>query len=65
MISTEHLLWLGASAYTFGATIVDDPRIEKGDIVEFDDGSRLMVQSFSNDYSRGSRATMQINGCRV
>ena len=65
LISTEQLLWKGAQAFAFGATIVDDPRIEKGDIIEFEDGSRLLVQTFSNDYSRGALATMQINGFRV
>jgi hypothetical protein len=65
LISTEHLIWLGASAYAYGATIVDDPRVEVGDIIEFDDGARLLVQSFSNDYSRGAKASMEISGFRV
>jgi hypothetical protein len=65
LISTEHLIWLGAASYAYGATIVDDPRIEVGDILEFEDGARLLVQSFSNDYTRGAKATMEINGFRV
>jgi hypothetical protein len=65
LTATEHLIWLGSSAYAYGATIVDDPRIEVGDIVEFEDGARLLVQSFSNNYTRGAKATMELNGFRV
>lgn len=64
-VSVSHLVWLAAQGFAFGATIVDDPRIERGDILEFEDGSRLLVDDFTNDYTRGSAAVMEVSGFRV
>lgn len=64
-VAVSHLVWLAAGAFSFGATIVDDPRIERGDIIEFEDGSRMFVQDFSNDYTRGSAAVMEVTGFRA
>ena len=64
-IATNHLVWLAAQSFSYGLTMVDDPRVELGDILEFEDGTRVMVQGFSNDYTRGAPAVMEISGFRV
>jgi hypothetical protein len=50
------------AATSFGLSIVDDPRIEEGDIVELADGSRVFVTSFSRDLSPGAPAVLEIGG---
>lgn len=61
-IMVKHLLYLHSGNYGMEATIEDDPRIEVGDILLFEDGSRIMVKGFSNDFTRGSPADMRVQG---
>lgn len=51
-----------AQNYEVRVTLIDDPRIEKGDILLFEDGSRVMVMGFGNDFSRGSKALINVSG---
>jgi hypothetical protein len=53
----------GASAYNL--SIVDDTRIEPGDIIELADGSRVYVTGYSRDLANGSPAVLQITGFRA
>jgi hypothetical protein len=48
-----------------GVEIVDDPRIEVGDILEFADGSRMLVRGFNSDLSRDAPAIMSVEGILV
>lgn len=61
-LMVKYLMYLNASNYEMQVDMVDDPRIEKGDIVLFEDGSRLMVTGFSNEFTRGSSATISVTG---
>lgn len=61
-LAIKQLLYLHASNYSMEFTLVDDSRIEKGDILLFEDGSRVMVMGFSNDFTRGAQAEIQVSG---
>jgi hypothetical protein len=50
---------------SYNVTIVDDPRIEPGDILELHDGTRLYVTGYSRDLSRGAAAMLEIQGFMV
>jgi hypothetical protein len=73
ILSEEHaretvvnrLAYLNASNYELSVTLVDDARIEKGDILLFEDGTRMMVLSFSNDFSRGASARIDVSGMLI
>jgi hypothetical protein len=58
----QRLMYLQAANYEMTVVIRDDPRIEKGDILLFEDGSRLMVSGFSCDVSRGAPAELAVSG---
>ena len=59
---TSYLLYRNAENYSVSFTMVDDPRIEVGDVLQFEDGSRILVSDFQNDFSRGAPANIQITG---
>jgi hypothetical protein len=46
------------------AQIIDDPRLEPGDIVELPDSSRVFVQDYERNLTRGSPALLTIRGFR-
>lgn len=60
--AARELIYQSRAATSYQATIVDDPRIERGDIVELDDGSRLYVLDYTRDLSSGSPATLDLTG---
>ncbi len=51
-------------ASSYNVRIVDDPRIERGDILELNDGSRLYVTDYSRDLTQGAAAVLDIQGFR-
>lgn len=51
-------------ASSYNVRVVDDPRIERGDILELNDGSRLYVTDFSRDLTQGAAAVLDIQGFR-
>jgi hypothetical protein len=61
-VMIETLLYFNAANYSTEVTIEDDARIEVGDILQFEDGSRMMVKGFSNEFTRGSDALMDVQG---
>lgn len=63
--AVRELIYQAGAANNYGVTIVDDPRIEPGDIVELHDGTRLYVTGYSRDLSRGAAATLDLEGFRV
>ncbi len=53
------------SATSYSVQIVDDTRIERGDIIELKDGSRVYVTGFARDLSHGSSAVLDVQGFRA
>jgi hypothetical protein len=64
-LAVRELIYQAKAANSYSVTIVDDPRIEPGDIVELHDGTRLYVTSYSRDLTRGAAATLDIEGFRA
>lgn len=54
---------LGVNSYS--ATLVDDPRIEVGDILELPDASRIYVTGYKRELTRGASALIDVEGFRV
>lgn len=63
--AVRELLYAVRSATSYGLTIVDDLRVEPGDILQLADGSRLYVTGYSRDLSRGAQAELSISGFRA
>jgi hypothetical protein len=63
--ASRELLYQSRQATSYGVTIVDDPRIEHGDILELPDGSRLYVTGYQRDLTRGAPAMLDISGFKV
>jgi hypothetical protein len=64
-VAVTDLVFESSKATTTRVELVDDPRIEIGDLLEFSDGTRMFVSSFSSDLTRGSSAVMQVEGMIV
>jgi hypothetical protein len=64
-LAVRELLYRARAASTYSLTIVDDPRIEPGDIIELPDESRVYVTGYTRNLSRGSAATLDIDGFRA
>jgi hypothetical protein len=60
--AVRELIYQAASATTMSLTVVDDTRIEEGDIIELRDGSRIYVTGYRRDLSHGAPAVLQIDG---
>lgn len=63
--AARELIYQARSAEVYKATIVDDPRIERGDIVELYDGSRLYVTDFTRQLNPGAAPELQLQGFRA
>ncbi|MGH7343288.1 MAG: hypothetical protein ACREK4_00115 [Candidatus Rokuibacteriota bacterium] len=64
-VAIRELLYESAGAISWGATIVDDPRVEIGDIIALPDLSRLYITSWERNLTRGEEATLDLRGFRV
>lgn len=64
-VSVRELVYQSREASKWNVTIVDDPRIEMGDILQFTDGSQLYVENFTRRVERGSEASLDIQGFYV
>lgn len=64
-VALADLIFENAKATTTAVELVDDPRIEIGDVLEFPDGTRMFVSGFSGDLTRGSSAIMRVEGMIV
>lgn len=64
-MAVRELIYMSRETNKWSVTIVDDPRIEYGDILQFTDGSQLYVEDFSRKLERGSEATLDISGFYV
>lgn len=63
--AVRELLYQARSAVSYGAVIVDDPRVERGDILQLPDGSRLYVTGYSRELSRGAPAMLNVEGFKA
>ena len=61
-IAIRELVYRAREANKWSVTLVDDPRIEYGDILQFTDGSKLYVEDFSRRLDRGSEAILDVKG---
>ncbi len=64
-VAVRELFYRAAAAQTWTAELVDDPRIEVGDILELPDGSRLYVLDYRRDLTRGAAAVLTVEGFRA
>lgn len=64
-VAVRELIYQSRSANKWTVLLVDDPRIEYGDVVQFYDGSRMYVEDISRPLARGSEATIQVSGFLV
>lgn len=63
--AVRELLHQARAAASYQAVIVDDPRIEPGDILQLPDTSRLYVTGYRRDLSPGAPATLEVEGFRA
>ncbi len=63
--AARELIYQSRAASTYNAQIADDPRIERGDIVELPDASRIYVLDYSRELTHGSKALLQLTGFRA
>lgn len=61
----RELIYQAREANKWSVTIVDDPRIEYGDILQFHDGTQLYVEDFSRKLERGSPAELDVSGFMI
>jgi hypothetical protein len=61
-LAIRELIYEARSVNKWSVTLVDDPRIEYGDILQFVDGNQLFVEDFSRSVERGSEATLDVKG---
>lgn len=63
-VAVMELLFESAQSVSWGCSIVDDPRLEIGDIISLPDASRLFITGYNRDLSRGEEAVLNIQGFR-
>jgi hypothetical protein len=63
--AVRELIYNARSAGSYGVTIVDDPRVAPGDVLEFPDGSHLYVTGYSRDLTPGAPAVLDVDGFQV
>jgi len=61
-VAIRELIYQARAANKWSVTMVDDPRIEFGDILQFTDGSQLYVEDFTRSIERGSEAILDVSG---
>lgn len=61
-VAVRELAYRARSATSWGASIVDDPRIEPGDILQFPDGTRFCVTDYTRNLARNAPAVLDLQG---
>jgi hypothetical protein len=64
-LAGRELIYRYRESATYNAQILDDPRIEPGDIVELQDGSRIYVLDYQRNLTYGASALLDITGFRA
>ena len=60
--SVRELIYGAKSANKWTVQIVDDIRIEYGDVLGFPDGSKMFVEDYSRPLARGSNNVLEVKG---
>jgi hypothetical protein len=63
--AARELIYESRAATSYNAQILDDPRIEPGDIAQLPDGSRIYVTDYERNLSYGSKALLDLTGFRA
>lgn len=63
--AVRELIYQARAASSYGLTLVDDPRIEPGDIVQLPDGTKVYVTGYSRDLTSGAAAVLNVEGFQV
>lgn len=61
-LAARELIYRTRKAQTYGVTLIDDPRIEPGDLLGLPDGSRLYVTSYQRALGRDAPALLEVEG---
>lgn len=61
-VAARELIYRVRAADSYGVKIVDDPRIEPGDLLALPDGSRLYVTGYRRQLHRDAPAVLEIEG---
>ncbi|EYS89519.1 hypothetical protein CF68_32985 [Cupriavidus sp. SK-4] len=61
-VAVRELVYRARSATSWGASIVDDLRIEPGDILQFPDGTRFCVTDYTRNLARNAPAVLELQG---
>lgn len=61
-VAVRELAYRARSATSWGASIIDDPRIEPGDILQFPDGTRFYVTDYTRNLARNAPAVLDLQG---
>jgi hypothetical protein len=61
----RELIYQHRAASQYNLTIVDDTRVERGDIIQLDDGTRVYVTDYTRDLGSGQPAILHIQGFRA
>lgn len=64
-VAAREFLFAALSANSFGLTMVDDLRVQVGDIIELPDETRLFVTGFDRNLTHGASATLQVQGFQI
>jgi hypothetical protein len=64
-LAGREFLYAALSASSFGLTMVDDLRVQVGDILELPDATRLFVTGFDRDLTFGAKATLAVQGFQI
>jgi hypothetical protein len=64
-VAAREFFYRALSPMSYSVRIVDDPRIQEGDILALPDGSRLYVTDYSRDLSYGAPAMLDVQGFAV
>ena len=64
-VAARELIYAVRSAQSYTLTMVDDPRIEPGDLIGMPDGSKIYVTGYRRQLGRDSAATVDIEGFPV
>lgn len=64
-VAVRELLFRARATNNWSLSIVDDMRVEPGDILQLPDGTRFFVRDYRRDVTRNAPAVLQIEGFQV
>jgi len=62
VFAARELIYRAHAAQSYGVTLVDDLRLEPGDILALPDGSRLYITGLNRDLTRDAPALVEVEG---